>query len=49
MKLINFFFVKKLRMEKGKIFPKFFFGKLCFLWSRYGTGTVTCQKSELEP
>jgi hypothetical protein len=30
----------------GKISKKNF--ENCFLWSRYGTGTVTCQKSEPE-
>ncbi len=56
MKLINFFRVKKLRMQKNKIFFQTIFWKRCFLWSRYvtrnlskdGTGTVTFQKSEPE-
>jgi hypothetical protein len=39
-------------MKTCKFFFKQIF-KLCLLWFRYGakskTGTVTCQKSELEP
>jgi hypothetical protein len=35
-------------MHKGKIFSTNFVEN-CFLWSRYGTGTVTWQKLEPEP
>jgi hypothetical protein len=47
MKLIIFFLLKKLTMQKG-IFSKKKF-ETCFLWYRYGMGTKTCQKSEPEP
>ncbi len=51
MKLIHFFLVKKLSVQKARFFPNFLFVFICFLWARYGagTGTVTCQKSEPEP
>jgi hypothetical protein len=53
MKLINFFLVKKLRIQKGKIFSKIFLEIVLFMvlkrnWNRnlakVVNGTVTFQK-----
>ncbi len=48
LKPIIFFLVKSLEYKRLD-FSKNIFWKLCFLWSRYGTRTVTWQKSEPEP
>ncbi len=42
IKLINFFLVKTLKKAR-------FITNFCFLRSRYGARTGTCQKSEPEP
>jgi len=34
-------FLEKQLTRKGKKISNFFFGKFCFLWSRYGAGTGT--------
>jgi hypothetical protein len=53
MKIFKFLPCKKAYYVKSQDFFQIVFGKICFLWSRYGaetgTGTVTCQKSETEP
>jgi hypothetical protein len=49
MKLIIFFPCKKNReCKKARFFPNFLFEKKLLFRSRYGTGTITFQKSEQE-
>jgi hypothetical protein len=42
---LNCFFVKKAYSVTRQDFFHNFFGKLCFLWSRYGAGTGTVKNS----